>query len=208
MFKDRLDAGRRLAEKLRKYNGEDILVLAIPRGGLPVAAIVSKSLKAPLNVALSKKIGHPHNKEYAIGAVSLEDAIITTLEFTPPGYITEETERIREVLGDRYRKYYENVEVLDVKDKTVIIIDDGIATGNTMALTVELVAKQHPNSIIVAVPVAPPGAIKILRELGKIREVLCLEIPTHFQAVGQFYENFDPVTDAEAITILEIANSN
>lgn len=207
MFKDRIDAGLQLAEELQKYRGENILVLAIPRGGLPVAAIVAKSLGAPLNVALIKKIGHPTNKEFAIGAVSLEDYIITENEFAPPSYITEETARIRKILESRFAQYYKNVEIVSVKNKTVIIIDDGIATGNTLILTVELIAKQKPASIIVAVPVAPASAIRRLNNLGKLREIVCLEIPANFYAVGQFYEDFEQVTDMEAINILEQANS-
>lgn len=207
MFKDRIDAGLRLAEELQKYRGENILVLAIPRGGLPVAAIVAKSLGAPLNVALIKKIGHPTNKEFAIGAVSLEDYIITENEYAPPSYITEETARIREILESRFAQYYKNVEIVSIKNKTVIIIDDGIATGNTLVLTVELISKQKPASIIVAVPVAPASAIKRLNSLGKLREIVCLEIPANFYAVGQFYEDFEQVTDMEAINIFEQANS-
>ncbi|HSP83145.1 MAG TPA: phosphoribosyltransferase family protein [Gillisia sp.] len=207
MFKDRIDAGLRLGEELQKYRGENILVLAIPRGGLPVAAIVAKSLGAPLNVALIKKIGHPTNKEFAIGAVSLEDYIITENEYAPPSYITEETARIREILESRFAQYYKNVEIVSIKNKTVIIIDDGIATGNTLVLTVELITKQKPASIIVAVPVAPASAIKRLNSLGKLREIVCLEIPANFYAVGQFYEDFEQVTDMEAINILEQANS-
>ena len=207
MFKDRIDAGLRLGEELQKYRGENILVLAIPRGGLPVAAIVAKSLGAPLNVALIKKIGHPTNKEFAIGAVSLEDYIITENEYAPSSYITEETVRIREILESRFAQYYKNVEIVSIKNKTVIIIDDGIATGNTLVLTVELITKQKPASIIVAVPVAPASAIKRLNSLGKLREIVCLEIPANFYAVGQFYEDFEQVTDMEAINILEQANS-
>ena len=206
MFKDRIDAGLRLAEELQKYRGENILVLAIPRGGLPVAAIVAKSLGAPLNVALIKKIGHPTNKEFAIGAVSLEDYIITENEYAPPSYITEETARIREILESRFAQYYKNVEIVSIKNKTVIIIDDGIATGNTLVLTVELITKQKPASIIVAVPVAPASAIKRLNSLGNLREIVCLEIPANFYAVGQFYEDFEQVTDMDAIDILEQAN--
>lgn len=208
MFTNRIDAGHRLAKKLLKYKGEDILVLGIPRGGLPVAAICAKYLQAPLNVALSKKIGHPFNKEYAIGAVGLENAIIDYNEVTPPGYLAKETEHLREILRSRYRQYYRNVPVRDINNKTVIIIDDGIATGNTMALTVELVNKQKPNSIIVAVPVAPAGTIRMLRNKEEIREVICLEMPANFGAVGQFYEDFEAVTDSEAINILEKANFN
>ena len=207
MFKDRIDAGIRLAKELQKYRGENILVLGIPRGGLPVAAIVANSLEAPLNVALIKKIGHPNNKEFAIGAVSREDYIITEHEWAPPSYIAHETARIRGILEKRLEQYYKNVEIVSIKDKTVIIIDDGIATGNTLILTVELVAKQQPGSIIVAVPVAPASAINRLNKLGKLREIVCLEVPSHFQAVGQFYEDFDQVTDLEAVNILEQANS-
>lgn len=202
MFKDRIDAGTQLKEKLLKFKDENMVVLAIPRGGLPIGAIVAKALMAPLDVALTKKIGHPNNKEYAIGAVSLEDTVLTEAKGVTKGYINEETIRIRKKLQQRHNQYYKKRSPQSIKDKTVIIVDDGIATGNTLLATIELVSKQNPKKIIVAIPVAPNSAIKKLESTQKVDEVICLRVPYNFQAVGQFYTTFDQVTDEEAISIL------
>ncbi|SEL62973.1 Predicted phosphoribosyltransferase [Maribacter orientalis] len=208
MFRDRIDAGRQLSEKLMKFKEEDVVVLAIPRGGLPLGAIVAKTLEAPLDVALTKKIGHPSNKEFAIGAVSLDDIVLTNTMGVTQGYITEETKHIREKLLKRHDEYYKKRLPQNVKNKTVIIVDDGIATGNTLLATIELVSKQRPKKIIVAIPVAPNSAIKKLENTQKIDEVICLQVPYSFQAVGQFYEDFYQVSDQEAIQILEEANTS
>ena len=202
MFKDRIDAGTQLKEKLLKFKDENMVVLAIPRGGLPIGAIVAKALMTPLDVALTKKIGHPNNKEYAIGAVSLEDTVLTEAKGVTKGYINEETIRIRKKLQQRHNQYYKKRSPQSIKDKTVIIVDDGIATGNTLLATIELVSKQNPKKIIVAIPVAPNSAIKKLESTQKVDEVICLRVPYNFQAVGQFYTTFDQVTDEEAISIL------
>ena len=153
MFKDRKDAGKQLADKLIKLKNENIVVLAIPRGVLALGAIVSKTLNAPLDVALSKKIGHPNNKEYAIGAVSLEYIILTDATGVNHRYIQEEIVRVRKNLKERYHQFYKNRIPQNLKNKTVIIIDDGIATGNTILVTIALVKQQEPKKIIVAVPV-------------------------------------------------------
>tara|TARA_R110000823_G_scaffold16399_1_gene52449 strand:+ start:938 stop:1579 length:642 start_codon:yes stop_codon:yes gene_type:complete len=208
MFRDRIDAGRQLSEKLMKFKEEDVVVLAIPRGGLPLGAIVAKTLEAPLDVALTKKIGHPSNKEFAIGAVSLDDIVLTNTMGVTQGYITEETKHIREKLLKRHDEYYKKRLPQNVKNKTVIIVDDGIATGNTLLATIELVSKQRPKKIIVAIPVAPNSAIKKLENTQKIDEVICLHVPYNFQAVGQFYEDFYQVSDQEAIQLLEEANTS
>lgn len=206
MFQDRTDAGIQLAEKLTFYKDQDVVVLAIPRGGLPLGAIVAKALNAPLDVALIKKIGHPYNKEYAIGAVSLESVITSDTVNIPKTYIEEETNRIRDLLKKRYEQYYKEGKPHDLKDKVVLIVDDGIATGNTLLATVELIYKQKPKAIVVAIPVAPPSSLKKLEDSPFVNEVICLETPYNFMAVGQFYEEFDAVSDQEAIKILQETN--
>ncbi|TFG79196.1 MAG: phosphoribosyltransferase [Flavobacteriales bacterium] len=206
MFKDRIDAGAQLAVKLAEYENKNVVVLAIPRGGLPIGAIVAKALKAPLDVALSKKIGHPYHKEYAIGAVSMEDIILTDAMGISEAYIQEETLRIRKKLKERQEEYYRNRTPQRLKDKTVIIVDDGIATGNTLLVTVDLVSHRKPDKIIVAIPVAPESGILKLKSNPNVDEVVCLEVPHHFQAVGQFYEAFEQVSDEAAIRILEETN--
>jgi len=208
MSQDRTDAGMQLAEKLTFYKDQDVVVLAIPRGGLPLGAIVAKALNAPLDVALIKKIGHPNNKEYAIGAVSLESVITSDTVNIPKRYIEEETNRIRDLLTQRYKQYYKEGKPHDLKYKVAIIVDDGIATGNTLLATVELIQKQKPKAIVVAIPVAPPSSLNKLEDSPHINEVICLETPYNFMAVGQFYEEFDAVSDQEAIEILQETNKN
>lgn len=199
-----MDAGLQLAKKLSLYKDkENIVILAIPRGGLPLGAIVAKSLNAQLDVALSKKIGHPFNKEFAIGAVSLDNIILDDNTKISIGYIEKESKRLREKLKKRQNQYFKNRSPLSLKDKIAIIIDDGIATGNTIRVTAQLVYEQKPEKIVVAIPVAPKSTVQKLRATSYIDEVVCLEIPFNFQAVGQFYMNFDQVSDEEAIKILD-----
>ncbi len=205
-FKNRTSAGILLAKKLRRFKNKDVVVLAIPRGGLPLGAAVARVLEAPLDVALSKKIGHPYNKEYAIGAISLDSRILSTPIEASEEYIEEETKRIRKVLGHRRDQYYKNSQPQDLKDKVVIIVDDGIATGNTMLATIELVHKMKPLIIIVAIPVAPCSAVEKLKISPFVDEVVCLLTPNNFRAVGQFFDEFSTVTDEEAIRILEECN--
>lgn len=203
MFEDRIEAGTQLAEKLVKFKNENVVVLAIPRGALPIGAIVAKTLNAPLDVALTKKIGHPFHKEYAIGAVSLEDIILTDATGIGQAYIEEETTRIRKTLLERHKQYYKHRSPENLTNKTVIIVDDGIATGNTLLATLELVSKQHPKKIVVAIPVAPSSGIRKLENNPNVDEIICLLVPYNFQAVGQFYEKFEQVSDQEAIALLE-----
>ncbi|MGB5553660.1 MAG: phosphoribosyltransferase family protein [Flavobacteriaceae bacterium] len=207
MFKDRIDAGTQLAEKLLPYqDNKEVVILAVPRGGLPLGAIIAKTLNVPLDVVLSKKIGHPFNREYAIGAVSLENVILSNALGVTKNYIDEETKRIREKLKKRYDQYYKVRFPKEVKNKIVIIVDDGIATGNTIKATAELVYAQAPKKTIVAIPVAPRSAINNLEKSPFIDEVICLNTPPNFHAVGQFYEEFDQVTDEEGMQMLEESN--
>ncbi len=206
MFKDRIDAGIQLAHKLLPYKDKEVVVLAIPRGGIPIGVIVAKTLQAPLDVALSKKIGHPFNREYAIGAVSMDQIVLNDVAGVHKRYIREETTRIREKLKKRHQQYYKSSKPQDLKDRVVIIIDDGIATGNTIRVTAEMVNAHKPQKVVVAIPVAPPSAIKSLENSSFIDEVICLYIPYDFMAVGQFYELFDQVSDEEAIQLLEESN--
>ncbi|RKN80222.1 phosphoribosyltransferase [Ulvibacterium marinum] len=207
MFKNRIDAGIQLAEKLLRFKNENVVVLAIPRGGLPIGSIVAKTLNAPLDVALTKKIGHPDHKEYAIGAISLDDVILTNAFGVPQDYLDKEIVRIRKRLGQRYEQYYVNRCPQSLKDKTVIIVDDGVATGNTILATIELVAHQKPKKIIVAIPVAPSTVIRKFETISNVTETICLRTPYDFQAVGQFYKVFGQVSDQKAIQLLEETNT-
>ena len=196
-----------MSEQLASYKGAEAVILAIPRGGLPVASVVARTLNLPLDVALSKKLGHPFNKEYAIGAVSLNGAVLTDAIGVTKNYIDEETGRIRAILKKRHKQYYKNKSPHDLKDKIVIVIDDGIATGNTVMATVELVHQQGAKKIVVAIPVAPKFTITKLEDSEFVDEVICLQTPYNFHAVGQFYQLFSQVSDEEAIAILEEANN-
>ncbi|MCX2720769.1 phosphoribosyltransferase [Lentiprolixibacter aurantiacus] len=207
LYENRNDAGKQLGEQLKEFLGQDIVVLAIPRGGLPVGAEVARFLKAPLDVALTKKIGHPYHREYAVGAVSLDSVVLSETETIPRVYIEEEISRIRETLRKRQDQYYKKRKPVPLVDKVVIVVDDGIATGNTLLATVQLVSKQHPAKIIVAIPVAPLQAVHMLEALPQVDEVICLATPMNFRAVGQFYLHFYQVSDEEAIRILEEVNA-
>ncbi|MCK5442007.1 MAG: phosphoribosyltransferase [Maribacter sp.] len=203
MFKDRIDAGIHLAEKLNEYKNKKVVVLAIPRGGLPIGYMVAKALNAPLDIVLTKKIGHPFNKEYAIGAISLENRILSDDSGVTQGYIEEETRRLRKKLKSRHNQYHKKIARQKLRDKIIIIVDDGIATGNTILVAIELIKMQYPNKIVVAIPVAPPSAIRKLEDSEDVHKVVCLEIPNNFHAVGQFYREFHEVSDLEAIGLLE-----
>ena len=210
MFTNREDTGSLLAEKLIKFsNNKDAVIVAIPRGGVPVGYVVAKKLNLPLEIVLSKKIGYPSHKEYAIGAVTLKSRILSDAAINVSKiYIEEETERIREILKQRHKWYYDNKVPLKLKDLIVIIVDDGVATGNTIISSIKLIQQEQPSQIIVALPVAPPSAIKKIKELSSVTETICLLIPRDFRAVGQFYRDFNQVNDEVVIELLREANVN
>ena len=201
MFRDRIDAGFQLAQKLKKYQGDPGVILAVPRGGVPVAYAVARELGFPLEVILTKKIGHPVNKEYAIGAVSLTDEFFIPHAHASQEYIDDEIDRVRKKLGEMYHKFLGNKEPEDLKGRTVIVIDDGIATGNTLLMTVHMLKKKQPAKIIIAVPVASRNAIRRLSR--EVDEVISVMIPEQFYGVGAFYEDFEQVDDDEVIYYLE-----
>ncbi|WP_242916186.1 phosphoribosyltransferase [Pontibacter liquoris] len=201
MLQNRQEAAELLADRLARYKGENGVVLAIPRGGVPIGAVIARALAMPLDIALSKKIGHPANPEFAIGAVSLETLTVDERAEVPRQYIDAEVKRVRESLQQKYKLFMGNRQHQSLQDKVVIIADDGIATGKTLLTTVELVKNQHPRKVIIAVPVAPFSAIDKFRKL--VDEVVCLLVPPFFQAVGQFYREFDQVSDEEVIALLQ-----
>ena len=203
MYKDRIEAGNILATKLKDYSKTNAVILAIPRGGIPLGYIISEKLNLPLEVVLSKKIGHPLHKEFAIGAVTLNSSILSDAAADiSPKYIEEETKNIRSLLKKRYNDYYGDRERLKLKDRTLILVDDGIATGNTMLSIIKMLHDEQPKKIVVAIPVAPFDSIKKLQASPYVDEVICPLIPDYFQAVGQFYQNFDQVSDIEVKQLL------
>ena len=208
-FKDRMEAAQILAVKLQKYKGSNSIILAIPRGGVPLGYIISKTLNLPLDLVLSKKIGHPMHKEYAIGAVTLENRVLSDVASqVSSNYIEEETQRIREKLKKKIQEYYGKKKPISHKNKILIIVDDGIATGNTVLSTVQMLSEEAPQKIIVATPVASPSAIIKMQNSPYIDEVICILAPEHFMAVGQFYEDFEQVDDYLVKEMLQKANFN
>ena len=203
IFKDRIDAANQLAKKLDNYKNTNAIILAIPRGGIPLGHIIAKQLNLPLQIVLSKKIGHPLHKEYAIGAVTLKGLVLSdAASEVSQHYIEEETENIRKLLRKRYEDYYGKKRALDFKDKVLIIVDDGIATGNTILSTIEMLHDEKPKEIIIAIPVAPRSTLEKLQKNAFVNNVICIYAPTDFRAVGQFYQNFDQVDDSKVKELL------
>ena len=201
IFQNRIEAGLLLADKLKNYQTGTGLVLAIPRGGVPVAYAVAKELGLPIELILTKKIGHPTNKEYAIGAASLTDYFTIPHENVTEEYIQAEIVRIRTRLKEMYKIFMGDQQPADLQGKTVIIIDDGIATGNTLLGTIQLLRKSKPGKMIIAVPVASRSAVNKLAK--EVDEIIVVYVPDQFYGVGAFYEDFEQVTDEEVIYYLE-----
>lgn len=207
MFKDRKHAASILAEKLSKYKDAEGVIIAIPRGGVVLGYELSKALNLPLEVMLTQKIGHPYNKEYSIGSVSLFGEIIDERFGVPQDYLKSEIEKARNILRLRHNLYMSGRKPFTLKNKTVIVVDDGIATGNTILSIINLLKEGKPAKIIVAVPVASKNAIEKIKNNSDVL-VYCLIVPSEFYAVSQVYENFEQVSDDEVIRMLMEANKN
>ena len=205
ILKDRIEAGMLLSDKLLKYQNSNTVVLAIPRGGIPVGYVIAKRLNLPLDIVLSKKIPHPLNKEFAIGAVSMDSMFVDEHLDVPKNYINGEIIRLRESLQEKYKLYMGNREPIDIKGKNVIVVDDGIATGNTLLASIKMLLKRKPSKIIVAVPITPNDTVAIFQK--KVDEFIYLMAPTNFRGVGGFYQEFEQVEDEEVIQQLSDANS-
>ncbi len=210
MFTNRKEAGQLLTKELTEFkNNKDAVVVTVPRGGVPIGYEISQKFNLPLEVVLSKKIGHPTNKEYAIGAVTLHSKILTDVATEISQlYIDDQIEHIRDVLKARHKRYYGNMPPIELKNKIVILVDDGVATGNTLISSIALIAKQEPLKIVVAIPVASQSALKKLKIQPLVETIICLESPRNFQAVGQFYKDFEPVNDVDVIGLLKKACDN
>ncbi|RTQ50869.1 phosphoribosyltransferase [Hymenobacter gummosus] len=205
-FLDRLDAAQQLAahpSPLR--HGPAGVVLAVPRGGVPIGAVLARALGWPLDLALTKKIGHPDNPELAVGAVSAGGYVLEPGLYLPDDYLAAEVGRIRAELLARRQAYLGEREPLPLTGKTVLLTDDGVATGHTLRATLELLREQRPARLLVAVPVAAPAALVSLQPLAD--EVLCLLAPPDFRAVGQYYAYFRQTTDEEVRQALREAGA-
>ena len=206
MFRDRKEAGRLLAEKLRRYEEDpNGLILAIPRGGIPVAYEVADRLHLPLDVIVIKKIGFPGNEEFAIGAAGLGgiyiNRSITDAYGVSPEYIEAQAEARQQEVRARYRLFRGTDQPAPVEGKNVIVIDDGIATGATVRMALTLLKKQNPHELVVATPVAPPETAAQFEGLAD--RFICLSQPDIFSAIGQFYVDFSQVDENTARSLLE-----
>ena len=201
MFRDRTEAGLLLAEKLKKFKNDPGVVLAVPRGGVPIAYFVARELGFPIEVILTKKIGHPANKEYAIGAASLNDYFVIPHEYVTNEYIQHELVQIRSKLREMYKKFMGDKEPESLNGRTVIVVDDGIATGNTLLGTIQVLKKSNPGKIIIAVPVASSTAVEKLSK--EVDELIAVLVPEEFYGVGAFYEDFRQVSDEEVMFYLD-----
>jgi putative phosphoribosyl transferase len=207
MFQNRVDAGRQLARKLACYaNREDVLVLGIPRGGVPVAFEVAQALHAPLDVLLVRKLGVPGQRELAMGAIASGGARILNRQMIAEFGVTEEqlaeTIATQEAELQRRGELYRGVRPgIPVQGKIVILVDDGIATGSSMLAAIEALRTFQPKKIVVAVPVAPPHAE---RDMGEVAdEFICIGQPEWFFGIGQFYQDFSQTEDLEVRALLE-----
>jgi predicted phosphoribosyltransferase len=205
-FSDRSEAGRLLAAKLAAYaNRPDVLVLALPRGGVPVAFEVARALNAPLDVFIVRKLGVPGQEELAMGAVAtggvrvLNDEIVRVLRI-PDDLIKAVMTQEQQELERREHLYRGNCPPPDVRGRTVILVDDGLATGATMYAAIQALRQQQPALIVVAVPTAAPESCEDLR--AEVDEVICATTPEPFYAVGLWYENFSQTTDEEVRDLL------
>jgi putative phosphoribosyl transferase len=208
LFRDRTDAGQRLGTYLKEFVHENAVVLALPRGGVPVAFEVARMLRAPLDVFVVRKLGTPGQEELAMGAIAsggvrvLNREVVQALEI-PQQQIDAVAAREMSELERREREYRGNRDPIDVRGLTAILVDDGLATGSTMRAAVAALRQLRPEKVLVAVPVAARTTCADLREDGD--EVLCLYTPMDFFAVGQWYGDFSQTTDEEVRELLHRA---
>lgn len=205
-FTNRYDAAMQLVKRLEKYKDEHGVVLAVPRGGVPIGFFIAKHLHFDLDLLMSKKLGHPYNEEFAIGAVGLEDEIIEETQGISPEYIDEEVANIHSQLKERYKKFMGNKQPIDINGKIVIVVDDGVATGRTILATLEMLRRKNPRKLIVAVPVSSQEASERIRRV--VDEFICLHTPVPFYGVGRFYKDFSQTTDEEVIALLQELNTS
>lgn len=207
MFEDREQAGRELAKALAKYKDEDPLILALPRGGVPLGHVVAAALKAPLDIVVVRKIGAPGQHELAIGAivdgenpeVVLNEEIVEIADI-PEDYIENEKKALLEEIERRNLLYRKGLPHEPIAGRVVIVVDDGIATGATVRAALKALRHGDPKKLVLAVPVAPSDTVARLKP--EVDELICLETPDTFFAISQFYDSFPQVSDEEVIDFL------
>ena len=208
-FKNRTEAGQKLAERLRNYAGKEVIVYALPRGGVVVGFEVAKALKAPLDILAVRKVGHPDFPEYAIAAVSQSVYVVRNEE----AIRSVDEERLGELLESeeaearrRHDLYLKGIKITDVKGKVAIIVDDGLATGLTARAAIQDLRERGPEKIVLAVPIAPDVAMTSM--VNGVDEFVCLYPEPNLVAIGLFYDEFAQVSDEEVINLLQEANKN
>jgi putative phosphoribosyl transferase len=210
-FRDRRDAGRQLALTLRRYAGRaDVVVLGLPRGGVPVAYEVATALGVPLDVFVVRKLGLPGHEELAMGAIASGGIVVLNEEVTqvlnvPAAVVAEVRDREARELARREAHYRSDRPPIDVGGRTVILVDDGLATGASMRAAIEALRRRGPARIVVAVPIAAQQTCADLRH--EVEEIVCAVTPEPFHAVGLWYRDFSPVEDAEVQALLAQAPS-
>jgi len=207
LFKDRTEAGQHLAKELSAYaNRSDVIVLGLPRGGVPVAFEVAIALNVPLDIFIVRKLGVPGQEELAMGAIAsggvrvINEELVRSLDISNSS-IERVTNTEQLELERRERLYRGDISALTLRDHTVILVDDGLATGYTMRAAVTAVRQQHPAAIVVAVPVAAPETCDEFKTVAEV--VVCAVTPKPFYAVGLWYKNFSQTTDEEVRTLLD-----
>ena len=205
LFSNRYDAAMQLAPLLEKYKNEEGVVLAVPRGGVPLGYYLAKHLDFAFDLLMTKKLGHPANEEFAIGAIGIEDSIVEENYNVPYNYIEQETERIRKELLENYKKFMGNKQPVDIRNKVVIVVDDGVATGRTILATLKMLRNKKPKKLVVAVPVASAEAAERISQ--EVDDFICLYTPEPFFGVGRFYHDFTQTTDEEVMMLLKELNA-
>jgi len=207
-WKDRREAGRELAAALVRFAPEQPVVLALPRGGVPVAFEVARALRAPLDVLLVRKVGAPGNREFGMGAVAegpivlLDDALVRSVA-PPPGYLEAEVARELAEMARRRERYADARPPVGVAGRTALLIDDGVATGGTARAALRALRARKVGRAVLAVPVAAPDSLAALE--AEADEVVCLLAPARMSAVGNHYLDFSPTDDAEVVELLREA---
>jgi putative phosphoribosyl transferase len=206
-FRDRAEAGKRLAHALSSYRDQDGIVYPLPRGGIPLGVEIARTLHMPIDLVIPRKLGHPFNPEYAIGAVCENGGMVCNeweVSQLDPLWFQQKVRSEREEAQRRRERYLDGRAPLPVHGKTAILVDDGIATGLTMRAAIRDLKQRHPARIIVAVPVAPEDTAAILEQ--EVDELVALDVPRlYLGAVGAYYEDFSQITDEEVIDMLRLS---
>ena len=205
LFKDRLDAGKKLAKALGQFKDVDGIVLGIPRGGIVVASEIANFLEFRLDIVIPRKLGAPDQPELAIGAISEDGTVLMNFDVirrvgATEAYIKEESARQLTEIARRASAYRVGRSAIPLQDEDIILVDDGVATGATLKAAITYVKNQNPRNLTVAIPVSP---IQTIRELRAEVDVICLSSPEIFYAIGAFYSDFKQITDEEVIMHLQ-----